>query len=114
MSVRQSILESIGNTPLLDIEGIYVKCEFLNPSGSIKDRITKYFIEKAEQTGQLQKGDTIVEALTGNTGTALAIVGAAKGCKVLIYMARGLSHERYKMINAFNAKFVLCLKTERT
>jgi cysteine synthase A len=110
MSVKKSILESIGNTPLLDIEGIYVKCEFLNPSGSIKDRIAKYFIEKAEQTGQLQKGDTIVEASTGNTGTALAMVAAAKGYKVIIYMARGLSRERYKMIKAFNAEIRLVPK----
>jgi len=104
MRVKQSIIEAIGNTPLLDIQGIYVKCEYLNPSGSIKDRIAKYFIERAEQTGQLQKGDTIVEASTGNTGTALAMVGAAKGYKVIIYMARGLSRERYKMIKAFNAE----------
>jgi len=110
MSIRKSILDAIGNTPLLDIEGIYVKCEFLNPSGSIKDRIAKYFIEKAEQTGQLQKGDTIVEASTGNTGTALAMVGAAKGYKVIIYMARGLSRERYKMIKAFNAEIRLVPK----
>src|SRR5512137_2409695 len=77
MGINKSILDEIGNTPLLDIEGNYVKCEFLNPSGSIKDRIAKYFIEKAEQKGLLNKDDTIVEASTGNTGTALAMVGAA-------------------------------------
>jgi cysteine synthase A len=110
MTTKQSILEAIGKTPLLDIEEIYVKCEFLNPSGSIKDRIAQYFIEKAEQTGALQKGYTIVEASTGNTGTALAMVGAAKGYKVIIYMARGLSRERYKMIKAFNAEIRLVPK----
>ncbi len=110
MSEKQSILDAIGNTSLLNIEGIYVKCEFLNPSGSIKDRIAKYFIEKAEQTGQLLKGDTIVEASTGNTGTALAMIGAAKGYKVIIYMARGLSRERYKMIKSFNAEIRLVPK----
>ena len=110
MIVKQSILDAIGNTPLLTIEDIYVKCEFLNPSGSIKDRIAIYFIEKAEQTGQLKKGDTIVEASTGNTGTALAMVGAAKGYKVMIYLARGLSRERYKMIKAFNGEIRLVPK----
>ncbi len=110
MNEKPSILDAIGNTSLLNIEGIYVKCEFLNPSGSIKDRIAKYFIEKAEQTGQLLKGDTIVEASTGNTGTALAMIGAAKGYKVIIYMARGLSRERYKMIKSFNAEIRLVPK----
>jgi len=110
MIVKQSILEAIGNTPLLTIEDIYVKCEFLNPSGSIKDRIAIYFIEKAEQTGKLRKGDTIVEASTGNTGTALAMVGAAKGYKVMVYLARGLSRERYKMIKAFNGEIRLVPK----
>ena len=110
MSEKQSILDAIGKTTLLNIDGIYVKCEFLNPSGSIKDRIAKYFIEKAEQNGQLRKGDTIVEASTGNTGTALAMVGAAKGYKVIIYMARGFSRERYKMIKSFNAEIRLVPK----
>jgi cysteine synthase len=61
MSVRQSILESIGNTPLLDIEGIYVRCEFLNPSGSIKDPVAKYFIEKAEQMGSCKNATPLLK-----------------------------------------------------
>jgi len=107
MDIIKSITEAIGNTPLIKIEDIYVKCEFLNPSGSIKDRIAKYFIDKAEQTGQLKRGYTIVEASTGNTGTALAMVGAAKGYRVVIYIARGLSRERYRMIRAFGAEIRL-------
>jgi cysteine synthase len=104
MNIHSSIIDAIGNTPLIALEGFYVKCEFLNPSGSVKDRIAKYFIEKAEKTGQLKKGYTIVEASTGNTGTALAMVGAAKGYRVIIYIARGLSSERYRMISAFGAE----------
>lgn len=104
MIILKSITEAIGNTSLIKIEDIFIKCEFLNPSGSIKDRIAKYFIEKAEQKGLLNKGDTIVEASTGNTGTALAMVGAAKGYRVIIYIARGLSRERYRMIRAFGAE----------
>lgn len=104
MNIQSSILDAIGNTPLISVEGFYVKCEFLNPSGSVKDRIAKYFIEKAEKTGQLKKGCTIVEASTGNTGTALAMVGAAKGYNVIIYILRGLSRERYRMIRAFGAE----------
>jgi cysteine synthase len=99
-----SILDSVGNTPLIKIEGIYVKCEFLNPSGSIKDRIAKYFVEKAEKKGLLKKGYKIVEASTGNTGTALSLVGAVKGYKVIIYIPKGLTEERYKMMKAFGAE----------
>ena len=110
MNIIKSIVEAIGNTPLFAIEGIYVKCEFLNPSGSVKDRIAKYFIEKAEQTGKLKKGYTIVEASTGNTGTALAMVGSAKGYRVIIYIARSLTRERYSMIRAFGAEVRLVPK----
>jgi cysteine synthase A len=99
-----TILDCIGNTPLIDIEGIYVKCEYLNPSGSLKDRIAKYFVEKAEEKGLLKKGYTIVEASTGNTGTALSMVGAIKGYKVIIYIPRGLTRERYEMMKFFGAE----------
>lgn len=97
------ILKQIGNTPLLNIEGIHCKAEFLNPSGSVKDRIAHYIIEKAEKTKQLRKGHTIVEASTGNTGTALSMVGAVKGYKVIIYIPKGLSKERYQMMEKFGA-----------
>src|SRR5205085_9366218 len=68
-----SILDAIGNTPLIDVEGVWVKCEFLNPSGSIKARLAKYAIERAEAEGLLKPGDTIVEASSGNTGNALSV-----------------------------------------
>jgi cysteine synthase len=100
----KTILDFIGNTPLVEIDGIHVKCEYLSPSGSVKDRIAKYFIEKAERTGRLKKGYTIVEASTGNTGTALSMIAAVKGYRTIIYIPRGLTHERYKMMKAFGAE----------
>ena len=68
----KNILDAIGNTPLINIEGIWVKMEYLNPSGSIKARIAKYIVEKAEADGLLKPGDTIVEASSGNTGNAMS------------------------------------------
>lgn len=99
----KTILDAIGNTPLLTLDGIRVKCEYLNPSGSVKDRLARYVIEKAEETGLLKKDTTIVEASSGNTGTAVSMVGAVKGYKVTIFIAEGLSAERYKMMKAFGA-----------
>ncbi|KYG00876.1 hypothetical protein BE21_56970 [Sorangium cellulosum] len=99
----KTILDAIGKTPLLTLDGIHVKCEFRSPSGSIKDRLAKYVIEKAEETGLLKKGATIVEASSGNTGTAVAMVGAVKGYEVTIFIPEGLSAERYKMMRAFGA-----------
>src|SRR3712207_7781412 len=66
--VSSSVLDAIGDTPMLEIEGIYCKLEYLNPSGSIKARIAKYMVERAEREGLLKPGDTIVEATSGNTG----------------------------------------------
>ena len=100
----KTILEQIGNTPLITVENIFVKLEHLNPSGSIKDRIAQYIVEKAEKKGLLKKRYTIVEASTGNTGTAFSMVGAVKGYKVIIYIPRGLTEERYKMMKAFGAE----------
>ena len=70
----ETILDAIGNTPLINIEGIWVKMEYLNPSGSIKARISKFMIERAEREGLLKVGDTIVEASSGNTGNLLKCV----------------------------------------
>src|SRR5699024_8140185 len=89
-----SILEAIGETPLLEIDGIFAKLEFLNPSGSIKARIAKYMIERAERKGYLKPGDTIVEATSGNTGNALSMVAAVKGYRMLVVMPEGMSSER--------------------
>lgn len=103
-SVSSSILDAIGDTPLLEIDGIHVKCEFLNPSGSIKARIARYMIERAEQAGLLQPGDTIVEATSGNTGNALAMVAAVKGYPMLVVMPEGLSNERVAISRAYGAQ----------
>jgi len=99
-----SILDSIGNTPLINIEGIWVKMEYLNPSGSIKARIAKYMFERAEKEGLLKPGDTIVEASSGNTGNAMSMVAAVKGYKMLVLMPTGLSQERVAISRAFGAE----------
>jgi len=104
---KNNILDYIGNTPLLNMEGTYGKCEFFNPSGSVKDRIAKYFVEKAEKVGLLKDGYTIVEASTGNTGIALSMVGTIKGYKVIIYIPHGLTKERYQIIRLFGAELRL-------
>ena len=101
---HNNVLDLIGNTPLLKIDGVYVKQEFLNPSGSIKDRIAKYIVEKAEKTGKLKKGFTIIEATTGNTGIAFSMVAAIKGYKMIVCMPRGLSDEREEIIRSYGAK----------
>src|SRR3712207_7478137 len=88
----ESILDAIGNTPMLEIEGIYCKLEYLNPSGSIKARIAKYMVERAEREGLLNPGDTIVEATSGNTGNALSMVAAVKGYRMLVVMPRSEEH----------------------
>ena len=100
----KTILDAIGNTPLINIEGIWVKMEYLNPSGSIKARIAKYMIERAEREGLLKPGDTIVEASSGNTGNAMSMVAAVKGYKMLVVMPNGLSQERVAISKAFGAE----------
>jgi cysteine synthase len=102
--VSSSILDAIGDTPLIEVEGVYAKLEFLNPSGSIKARIAKYMIEKAEKEGLLKPKDTIVEATSGNTGNALSMVAAVKGYRMLVVMPKGLSGERVAISRAFGAE----------
>jgi cysteine synthase len=102
--LSNSILDAIGNTPMLEIEGIYCKLEYLNPSGSIKARIAKYMIERAEDEGLLRRGDTIVEATSGNTGNALSMVAAVKGYRMLVVMPEGMSGERVAISRAFGAE----------
>jgi cysteine synthase A len=86
------ILDCIGNTPLMDLgDGILAKAEFVNPSGSIKARMAKFMIEKAEAEGLLKPGDTIVEATSGNTGNALSMIAAVKGYKMIVLMPDGYS-----------------------
>jgi len=98
------VLDAIGNTPLVELEGVYAKLEYLNPSGSIKARIAKYMVEKAEREGLLKPGDTIVEATSGNTGNALSMVAAVKGYRMLVVMPTGLSGERVAISRAFGAE----------
>ncbi|CAN5661333.1 cysteine synthase A [soil metagenome] len=102
--LSKNILDAIGGTPMLQIEGIYCKLEYLNPSGSVKARIAKYMIERAEAEGLLKHGDTIVEATSGNTGNALSMVAAVKGYRMLVVMPEGLSGERVAISRAFGAE----------
>jgi cysteine synthase len=99
-----TILDAIGNTPLVIVDGIWAKLEFLNPSGSIKARIAKYMIERAEREGLLRPGDTIVEASSGNTGNAMSMVAAVKGYRMLVIMPDGMSAERLAISRAFGAQ----------
>ena len=102
--ISSSVLDAIGNTPMLEIEGLYCKLEYLNPSGSIKARIAKYMVEKAEREGLLSEGDTIVEATSGNTGNALSMVAAVKGYRMLVVMPEGMTGERVAISRAFGAE----------
>jgi cysteine synthase len=102
--ISESVLDAIGDTPMLEIEGIYCKLEYLNPSGSIKARIAKYMIERAEREGLLAPGDTIVEATSGNTGNALSMVAAVKGYRMLVVMPEGMTGERVAISRAFGAE----------
>lgn len=112
MRVVNSVLELIGETPIVKLrrvtEGldaeIYVKLEYMNPSGSLKDRIALEMIRRAEMEGRLKPGYTIVEASTGNTGIALSMVGRALGYRVAIYMPEGTTQERIKIMESFGAE----------
>ncbi len=107
-----NVIDMIGNTPLISLEEstgyrIYAKAEFLNPGGSIKDRIAKSMIEAAERDGRLRPGMTIIEPTSGNTGIGLALCGVRKGYRVIIVMPENMSEERKKIIKALGAELVL-------
>lgn len=107
-----SVLDLIGDTPLMCLKestgcDIYAKAEFLNPGGSIKDRIAKNMIEVAEADGLLKSGMTIIEPTSGNTGIGLSLCGVRKGYNVIIVMPENMSEERKKIINALGAELVL-------
>ena len=107
-----NILDLIGNTPLISLKettglNIFAKAEFLNPGGSIKDRIALNMIEEAEKAGKLKPGMTIIEPTSGNTGIGLALCGVRKGYKVIIVMPENMSDERKKIIKALGAELVL-------
>ena len=107
-----NILEAIGNTPSVRLNHIgsdlpceiYGKCEFLNPGGSVKDRIAAKMIEMAEQSGRIKPGDTLIEATSGNAGIGFALAGAVKGYKVVITMPEKMSHEKQVTLEALGAK----------
>lgn len=113
--IHESILQTIGETPIVEINklnpnpnvSIFAKIEGRNPTGSIKDRIALKIIELAEASGSLTKEKTIIEATSGNTGIALAMIGVIKGYKVEIVMSEAVSIERRRMIKAFGASVIL-------
>ena len=115
MKLYDNITQVVGNTPLVKINRIldgakaqvYAKLEFYNPSSTVKDRIGIAMIDDAEKTGKLKPGGTIVEATSGNTGVALAMVGAARGYKVILTMPDSVSKERRTLIKAYGAQLVL-------
>ncbi|MBN2182460.1 MAG: cysteine synthase family protein, partial [Sedimentisphaerales bacterium] len=108
------ILDLIGNTPLVKLrnENIVAKAEFLNPGGSIKDRVALTMIEGAERSGQLKPGMKIVEPTSGNTGIGITLVGVAKGYEVYIVMPEGMSEERKNIIRAFGGNLILTPDSE--
>ena len=107
--LTDNILDLIGNTPLIRLNGrpIYAKAEFLNPGGSIKDRVALAMLEGAERNGKLRPGSIIVEPTSGNTGIGMALVGRLKGYKVRIVMSENMSVERKKLIKALGADLIL-------
>jgi len=112
MDYNTDVLDLIGKTPLIKLTrmtdmGLYAKAEFLNPGGSIKDRVAKHIIFEAERSGELQPGMPIVEATSGNTGIGVTLVGVQRGHPVTIVMPENMSEERKKIIRALGAELVL-------
>lgn len=107
--LTHTVLELIGNTPLIRLNGenIFAKAEFLNPGGSIKDRVALAMIEGAERAGRLHANSIIVEPTSGNTGIGIALIGQLKGYRVRIVMPEDMSEERKKLIHALGAELVL-------
>lgn len=115
-----SILDTIGDTPVVQVRQsvpsdvrLYVKTEFFNPGGSVKDRLAISIIEEAERSGELKRGQTVVEATSGNTGIGLAMVCAAKGYPFVATMPTSVSVERRKLMRFFGAKVILTPKADK-
>ena len=114
MNVYDDITQAIGKTPLVRLKNVscgleaqlFAKCEFLNPGGSTKDRIAVHMVERAEKEGRIQPGDTLIEASSGNTGIGLAMVGAARGYKVIITMPEKMSQEKQVILEALGATII--------
>ena len=120
MALYDSILDTIGRTPVVKLHRVapahvtlYAKVESFNPGGSVKDRLALAIILDAEAKGLLKPGDTIVEATSGNTGVALALVAAARGYKFVATMVETFSIERRKLMRAYGAKVILTPAAER-
>ncbi len=115
MDIKNSILDAIGDTPLVRLNKVvpansaevYAKCEFMNPAGSIKDRMAWYIIDRAEKAGLLKPGGTIVENTSGNTGMGAAMTAAAKGYKAVFTMPDKMSKEKIDGLRAFGAKVII-------
>ena len=117
LKIYNSILDLVGNTPLLELANferkyelkakIYAKVEFFNPAGSVKDRVARQMIEKYEKEGKLTKQSTLIEATSGNTGVGLAAICAARGYRLVIVMPDTMSSERRALISAYGAELVL-------
>lgn len=113
--IYQNAIELVGGTPLLKVNGfdaenraeVYVKLEKMNPAGSTKDRAALGMLEEAEKKGLLKEGSVIIEPTSGNTGIALAMLGKAKGYRVIIVMPESMSQERRALIKAYGAELVL-------
>ena len=122
MDIKNNILETIGNTPMVRINrlnpnpdvNIFAKIEGFNPTGSIKDRIAVKMISDAEKSGRLRPGQTIIEPTSGNTGIGLAVIGIAKGYPVEIVMSEAVSMERRKIIRSLGGKVILTPAEEGT
>lgn len=115
MFIKKSIIDCIGNTPLLKIPfftiPVYAKLEYLNPGGSIKDRTALYMIEQGEKKGKLLPGSTIIEASSGNQGAAAAMIGNSKGYKTIITLSEKVSIEKRSIFQAYGAEVILCKGT---
>jgi cysteine synthase A len=112
-----SVLEAIGKTPLVRLKrmssgNVFGKAEFLNPGGSVKDRVAKHIIEEAEREGNLKPGMTIIESTSGNTGIGLSLVGVQKGYKVICLMPENMSVERKKIVEAFGGEIIFTSASE--
>ena len=115
--IYKSVDNLVGNTPIVELTHIqeefeleariFAKMEYLNPAGSIKDRVAKAMIEAAQREGRIKPGDVIIEPTSGNTGIALAAIGTAKGYRVIIVMPENMSEERKKLIGAYGGEVVL-------
>jgi cystathionine beta-synthase len=115
VSVGESVLDAIGNTPLVRLKRlsrglrpwIYAKLEFMNPGGSVKDRIAAYLVAEAEKAHLLKKGGTIIEPTSGNTGVGLAMLAAVRGYKAIFTMPDKVSEEKRALLRAYGAKLVI-------